>query len=190
MPGGTGDSSGMWIALIAVIGVTLAGCASSLPVYDGMARQPVPEAGSTQPSPSTRPQSGARSATGLNPVGSEIVRHALAMIGTPYRYGGASPRGFDCSGLVQYAYRQIGISVPRTTGQQFAAARRIDRRDAQPGDLLFFRFTRTVSHVGIYLGDGQFVHAPTSGRNVEVISLEQPFYRNHFISVGRLHTRT
>jgi murein DD-endopeptidase len=189
MTGRTLDSIGSPAALGAVIAVTLAGCASSLPVYDGSVPTPASEARSTEPTPSARPRTGARQAPGSNAVGSDVVRHALAMIGTPYRYGGASPRGFDCSGLVQYAYRQIGVSVPRTTEQQFAAARRIDRRDAQPGDLLFFRFTRTVSHVGIYLGDGRFVHAPTSGRNVEIMSLEQPHYRKHFVGIGRLPAR-
>ena len=91
-----------------------------------------------------------------------IVETALAYRGVPYRNGGSDPKGFDCSGLVQYAYGQAGIRVPRTTAQQFGAATRIDRREARPGDLLFFRISRTVSHVGIYIGNGEMIHAPAA----------------------------
>ena len=87
------------------------------------------------------------------PARHEIVRIAEQLIGTPYRYGGNSPHGFDCSGLVQYTHRQAGIDVPRTTGSQLAQARIPERRYLLPGDLLFFHIDVQKSrHVGIYEG--------------------------------------
>jgi murein DD-endopeptidase len=169
------------MALIAAA-LLLAGCASSLPVYEGT-RPSGDTARSTPPSGAPVP-----SVRG-NDTGAQLARQALAMLGAPYRYGGATPAGFDCSGLVQYAYQQLGLAVPRTTEEQYSNAQLIRRRNMQPGDLLFFQFTHTVSHVGIYLGDGRFVHAPTTGRNVEIMALDQPYYRDGFIGAGRLHAR-
>jgi murein DD-endopeptidase len=111
---------------------------------------------------------------------------AVAMIGTPYRYGGSSPRGFDCSGLVQYSYSLAGLKVPRTSRDQYSAATPISLTDAEPGDLLFFRYDQKISHVAIYLGDERFVHAPSSGKQVSVASLKDPHYQQHFVRVGRL----
>jgi cell wall-associated NlpC family hydrolase len=108
------------------------------------------------------------------------------MIGKPYRYGGSSPRGFDCSGLVQYAYSSAGLKVPRTSRDQYGAATPISLTDAEPGDLLFFRYDQKISHVAIYLGDERFVHAPSSGKQVSVASLKNPHYQQHFVRVGRL----
>jgi len=118
--------------------------------------------------------------------GGQVARVATRMIGMPYRWGGAQPGGFDCSGLVQYSYNSVGHAVPRTSAAQFAASARVSLRDARAGDLVFFSFERKVSHVGIYLGDGRFVHAPSSGKHVEVASLRQPPYSQHFVAAGRL----
>ena len=111
---------------------------------------------------------------------------ASSLIGTPYRWGGAKPGGFDCSGLVQFSYKHVGRAVPRTSAAQYAASERLSLREAEAGDLVFFSFERKVSHVGIYLGDGRFVHAPSSGKQVEVASLRQPLYSKHFVAAGRL----
>lgn len=118
-------------------------------------------------------------------VGDRAAAAALDQLGVPYRYGGSGPRGFDCSGLVQYAYARAGISVPRTTGQLWSAARTIRRGDLRAGDLLFFRIDGKMSHVGLYLGGGRFIHAPQSGRTVSVTSLDTPFYRAALIRTGR-----
>lgn len=97
-------------------------------------------------------------------VRGEVAHTAYDMLGTPYRYGGDTPRGFDCSGLVYYAYRRAGVTVPRDTVQQFRHTRTVSLRHLRPGDLLFFRLAgRRVSHVGIYIGDGKFIHAPPKG---------------------------
>ena len=120
-------------------------------------------------------------------VRSAIAQIALSMVGVPYRYGGAHPaEGFDCSGLVYYSYSSNGQVVPRTSQAQFDAARKIPLEEAAEGDLLFFRDQEKLSHVGIYLGDGQFVHAPSSGDSVRVASVDAPYYQRHLVAVGRL----
>lgn len=113
---------------------------------------------------------------------------ATTLVGTPYRYGGDSPQaGFDCSGLIYYAYGQNGREVPRTVLGQYRASAPVLPRELRPGDLVFFRTEqRRVSHVGIYLGDGRFVHAPSSGRNVSIGRVDHPYWRKRFIRGGRL----
>jgi cell wall-associated NlpC family hydrolase len=121
--------------------------------------------------------------------GRAVLQVAQSRIGAPYRYGGAGPDAFDCSGLVAYAYGQVGTTVPRTAAQQFAAAVPVPRSELRPGDLVFFRLaSRNVSHVGIYAGDDQFVHAPQSGGNVRMASLDEDHFRRSFAGGGRLHS--
>ncbi len=125
---------------------------------------------------------------GGKPIGkvhSGVADIALQMIGAPYRYGGRAPDGFDCSGLVYFSYQQAGISVPRSSKEQFKATNPIDLDDARAGDLLFFRNLFKVSHVAIYLGDGRFVHAPATGKQVSVASMDNSYYREHFVRAGR-----
>lgn len=119
--------------------------------------------------------------------GEQAAAIALEQVGVPYRYGGNSRAGFDCSGLVQFSYGQAGVSTPRTTGQLWAAAAPVSSAEMRTGDLLFFRIDGKMSHVGMYLGRGRFVHAPQSGRTVSVASLDAPFYRRAFIRAGRLY---
>jgi cell wall-associated NlpC family hydrolase len=115
-----------------------------------------------------------------------VVRTAYDMLGTPYRYGGESPRGFDCSGLVQFAYAQAGIAVPRSTRQQYAIAWPLPPEHLQPGDLLFFRLnSRGVSHVGIYVGDGKFIHAPSTGKRVDLANVKDGYWSRRLVSGGR-----
>ena len=120
-------------------------------------------------------------------LGARAAAVALDQVGTRYRYGGEDPQGFDCSGLVHYAYSQAGMAVPRTTTQLWAAAANVDRADLQAGDLLFFRIDGKMAHVGVYLGQRRFVHAPQSGRRVSVASLDAPFYRKALLRAGRLY---
>lgn len=110
-----------------------------------------------------------------------IVSTAERLVGTPYRLGGESPSGVDCSGLVQYTYRQAGIAVPRSAAAQFQAGQ--PQRQVLPGDLLFFRTSasRQVSHVGIYAGDGQMIHASSSSHRVRKVSLRQAYWRRHLV---------
>lgn len=151
------------IALLAAVGLLLSGCSWHA--------ERAPESASQRHASSLR----LRAAT-----------VAQDMVGVRYRYGGSTPRGFDCSGLVHYAYQSAGLNVPRTSVDQYRAARLISLHDASPGDLLFFKGWRSVSHVGIYLGDNRFVHAPSKGKSVTVTRLDDEYYRTRLVSVGRL----
>ena len=120
--------------------------------------------------------------------GQALLQAAESRIGAPYRYGGAGPDAFDCSGLVSYAHRRIGITVPRTAAEQFAAATPVPRSGLRPGDLVFFRLAgREVGHVGIYAGEDRFVHAPQSGGQVRMASLEDDWYRQRYVGAGRFY---
>lgn len=112
---------------------------------------------------------------------------AAKMVGRPYRFGGASPSaGFDCSGLVQYSFRHAGVKLPRSTEEQLRTSSRVSRSSLRPGDLVFFdQDGKKNSHVGIYLGDGRFVHAPSSGKNVRTDRLDAPYWRRHFTEARR-----
>ncbi|MGQ0429034.1 MAG: C40 family peptidase [Gammaproteobacteria bacterium] len=116
-----------------------------------------------------------------------VAQLALSMVGVKYQYGGAHPReGFDCSGLVYYTYTSLGHDVPRTSREQFETALEIPLAKAAEGDLLFFQDQEKLSHVGIFLGEGRFVHAPSSGGTVSVANLDSPYYQRHLVAVGRL----
>ncbi len=120
-------------------------------------------------------------------IGERATAVALAQVGVPYRYGGESPAtGFDCSGLVHYAYVEAGRSLPRTTSSLWSYTERVPRSRLVPGDLVFFSIEGKMQHVGLYIGSDRFVHAPSSGRSVSVESLSSPFYSNALLSGGRL----
>jgi len=123
--------------------------------------------------------------TAGNPGAAALVA-AETHIGAPYRYGGAGPDAFDCSGLVAYSYAQAGIMLPRTAAQQFAVVTPVPKRDLKPGDLLFFRVNgRDVGHVGIYAGDDRLVDAPQTGGKVRMVRLDDEWYRERYIGAGR-----
>lgn len=114
---------------------------------------------------------------------------ALVTVGARYHYGGTSlDTGFDCSGLVAHVYeRAWGIELPRSTQEQRRVGRPIKRTELQPGDLVFYNTRkRPFSHVGIYLGDGDFVHAPRPGQRVRVESINNPYWRARFSGARRL----
>jgi cell wall-associated NlpC family hydrolase len=115
----------------------------------------------------TKSSSGASASTGVaaSGVGARAVSIASRFLGTPYRYGGSSPRGFDCSGLVQYVYGQLGVKLPRTAAAQAGAVKRIPRSQARPGDLVLFP---GGGHIGIYVGDGKMLDAPHTGTVVQI----------------------
>lgn len=117
--------------------------------------------------------------------GDRAAAIALQQVGVPYRYGGSSPSGFDCSGLVHYSYARAGHSVPRTTQSLWHSVTPVSTSQMRAGDLLFFRIEGKMSHVGMYIGGGEFVHAPSSGKVVSVASLRADFYRDALIRAGR-----
>jgi len=119
--------------------------------------------------------------------GAKIFSIAQDFLGVPYRYGGADPSGFDCSGLVQFSHRHAGVNVPRTTAAQYKAVHPVTQAELKPGDLIFFRIQRRVSHVGIYAGEGQFIHAPSSGKHVKISSLNGPYWQKRVAKMGRFY---
>ncbi|MGF6147135.1 Probable endopeptidase Spr precursor [Kingella potus] len=118
--------------------------------------------------------------------GQELMLHSMDLVGTPYRWGGSSDTGFDCSGMVQYVYKNaIGINLPRSSRDMAAASRTISTRELQSGDLVFFNTSgRGISHVGLYLGGGKFLHAPRSGSTVQTESLSSPYYAKRLVKAG------
>ena len=141
--------------------------------------------GSNPPAPASEAASQPVSTSPRTTTGQRAAAIALDQVGVPYRYGGTTPGGFDCSGLVQYSYKRAGVAVPRTTGQLWSAMSPVGRHELRAGDLLFFKIEGKMSHVGLYLGEQRFVHAPQSGRKVSVESLSSPFYKAAFIRAGR-----
>jgi len=135
----------------------------------------------------TRHTSGAQAAplaAGASPLADAVIKNALALLGTPYVWGGTSPSGFDCSGFTQYVFAQSGVRIPRTADIQFAAGRPIAGYP-EPGDLVFFQtYEIGASHVGIYLGNGWFVQEIRP--NVHLSNFNASYFRMRYIGARRL----
>ena len=122
---------------------------------------------------------------GRNPV----VAAARSLTGAPYKWGGESPQtGFDCSGLTWWAYRQVGVDLPRVSYEQYEAGRAVGRREIRPGDLVFFRLRGNPKnmHVGIATDKGTFIHSPSEGGRVREDPLDTPYWRERFIGARRV----
>jgi cell wall-associated NlpC family hydrolase len=117
-------------------------------------------------------------------LGARAARFALHEVGVPYVWGGESPSGFDCSGLVRWSYLHVGIDLPHSSYALYDQGRRVPRRGMQPGDIMFFD---GLSHVGLYVGNGRMVHAPYTGTDVQVVSLGQ--WAGHFDGARRIAPR-
>ncbi len=120
----------------------------------------------------------------------ELVIQALTLIGVNYKYGGSSPdRGFDCSGLVTHVFQEvIGLTLPRNSQAMSRVGEKVDKTELQPGDLVFFNTRRQpFSHVGIYIGEERFVHAPRRGRDVEVSNLHSRYWNNRYNGARRVN---
>jgi len=117
-----------------------------------------------------------------------LLQHALALLGTPYRWGGTGSDGFDCSGLVGYVFHSaLGIDLPRVSRDMATTGELVtDRANLSPGDLVFFGHRGRVSHVGIYVGEGRFVHAPRTGRDVTVSSLDSGYWSGKYLEARRV----
>jgi cell wall-associated NlpC family hydrolase len=117
--------------------------------------------------------------------GLRVVKYAKKFLGVPYVYGGSSPRsGFDCSGFVRFVYAHFGVSLPHSSYAQFDDGRRVSRRSLRPGDLVFFD---GLGHVGLYIGNGRFIHAPHTGTRVRIQTLAG-WYSSRFVGARRLRT--
>ncbi|EGW40459.1 C40 family peptidase [Desulfosporosinus sp. OT] len=117
---------------------------------------------------------------------STIVEHALSLLGTPYVFGGTTKKGFDCSGFTQYIYRASGISLPRTSYNQFTSGVGVSKNELQLGDLVFFStYAKGASHVGIYIGGGRFVHADNPRLGVTITDLSNSYYAARYLGARR-----
>lgn len=117
-------------------------------------------------------------------TGERAARVALRVVGVPYRWGGESPSsGFDCSGLVRWAYGRVGVELPHNSYALYSEGRRVAETRLEPGDVLFFE---GLGHVGLYIGRGRMVHAPQTGREVEVIRLDGTNYGSRLIGARRV----
>lgn len=137
---------------------------------------------------STGPAAPATTSPGNSEWGDRLVSRAMNYLGTPYRYGGTSPKtGFDCSGFVYYLYGAVfGQQIPRMPHDMVREATPVARGDLQKGDLVMFGYRGTITHVGIYSGNGQFVHATHRGSPVMVTSLDADYYNTRYLKAVRL----
>jgi cell wall-associated NlpC family hydrolase len=160
------------LAVCLLASAIVAGCASG-----GGTPRPQPFPGANTPAP---PES--------RDDGADLIATAMALRGTPYRNGGTDPsRGFDCSGFVQWVFAQHGTLLPRETREQYSEGDRLDRDKVQAGDLVFFEtVSRGPSHVGIALGAGQFVHAPSSRGVVRVESYTSGYWASRWVGARRI----
>lgn len=144
----------------------------------------------TRPSSAPAPQRTWPAVAAADPAGANaVLMRAIGLVGTPYRYGGNTPEsGFDCSGLVAYVYRDVlDLRLPRTS-RELAQVQgpRIAPRELAPADLVFFGSSGNVSHVGIYVGEGRFVHAPSTGGTVRLDHLDGSYWRDHYTGAKRV----
>ena len=159
------------------------------PAADEMAPPTNPELAGALPGPEPLVRSGTSVLAGKRTppaaitaaTGERAVALAKAQLGKPYQWGAAGPDRFDCSGLVQYVYSNLGVPLPRVASQQAGSGVHVDRKDLAPGDLVFFRLNGSrIDHVGIYVGKGRFIHAPNKRRPVQVDSLNDSWWRRKF----------
>ncbi|GAB3784257.1 C40 family peptidase [Dyella agri] len=159
------------LALLTLAIALLAACA-------GAPRRP------SAATPSALANEPARGPEGGIAAANDVLFRAMALVGTPYHWGGNTPAGgFDCSGLVDYIYRNAtGLQLPRTSGEMADMDVRKVKRMTQlvSGDLVFFGIGGRISHVGVYVGKGRFVHAPNSGGTVRLDDIDGPYWRDHF----------
>jgi cell wall-associated NlpC family hydrolase len=168
------------VVLTGVLGLALVGCAVH------------PTDGSEPSAPERRGSAGESPAASAPAVSSPadpralMVASATAMLGEPYRFGGAAPGGFDCSGLVTFAAQSAGLNLPRTAKDQLRTGSRVGRDDLEPGDLVFMRLAHKELHVGIVVDGERFIHAPSRGGRVRIDSLAAPPYSAGFLGARRV----
>jgi cell wall-associated NlpC family hydrolase len=173
------------LAVVLAIG-SLAGCAKRVMRIEA----PV-EVAQVPPAESTPDKPAAQQPAAQQPAGSSLGHDAATLakeqLGKPYQWGASGPNKFDCSGLVMYVYDNLGVKLPRVTGEQAYAGVHVEREDLQPGDLVFFRLSGSrIDHVGIYLGHAKFVHAPRKHEPVRTDSLNDSYWGGRFKGARRL----
>jgi len=165
-----------WIVLIAAL--LIEGGCTSAPRFTGHPTEPAPE----------RAEAPAWQDSGVTSErGESVVDRAEDYLGTPYRNGGTSPSGVDCSGLTYSVFQSVGIRLPRSSSDQARVGEAIARSELSPGDLVFFGSGGTsISHVGIYAGDGEFIHASTRARSVRFDRLDNKYFANRYVTARRV----
>jgi cell wall-associated NlpC family hydrolase len=130
---------------------------------------------------------GVKAVSQQQPVkGEAVVASALKFKGTPYKFGGDSPKAFDCSGFVWYVFKQQGITLPRTADRQFETGKALLVKELKPGDVVFFTtYEKGASHCGIYVGEGKFVHA-SSSHGVSVAALNDSYWKPRYLGARRM----
>ena len=123
----------------------------------------------------------------------DLLMSAMSLLGVSYRFGGSSPTsGMDCSGFIQYIFRQaLNVNLPRTSAEMATVGKPVDKSDLQVGDLVFFaRNGKRIGHVGMYIGEGKFIHAPRTGKDIEIQSLNKPYYVKTYAGARRVSSST
>ncbi|WP_138204038.1 C40 family peptidase [Haloimpatiens lingqiaonensis] len=118
--------------------------------------------------------------------GMGLIDYAKGFLGKPYVWGAEGPNAFDCSGLTLYVYRNVGISLPHYTGSQAELGKAVKRNELMPGDLIFFNTTGYLAHVGMYVGNGKFIHASSGGHRVIISDLSQSYYSSRYAKARRI----
>ena len=161
-------SCGRTLRVMVVLFIALLGCATNH-------KQPDFSSLSNKQHPTTPAQEG-------------VIQTALSLLGTPYRFGGTTPEGFDCTGFINYVYRHsVGTVLPRESHSLILVGKPISAKDLQPADLVYFKIERQKPlHTGIYIGNGKFIHAPSSKGRVNIQSLGVNYWRDRFIAARRV----
>ncbi len=119
----------------------------------------------------------------------DLIMNAMGLLGVAYRFGGTNPgQGLDCSGFMQYVFRQsLRINLPRTAAEMARVGNQVARSDLQPGDMVFFNTSGSrISHVGMYIGNNRFIHAPRTGKNIEITDMGQKYWNSRFVTARRV----
>jgi cell wall-associated NlpC family hydrolase len=170
-----------FVLAVAVLGALATGCAAK-----GTVATPRPFPGASVPPRSGVPAETPSAAITVQPA---VISLALSLRGTPYVNGGSDPSGFDCSGFVQWVFAQQGLALPREVKQQYRVGREIDTDDVKAGDLVFFETVSSgASHVGIALGGGEFVHAPSSRGVVRIERYMSGYWADRWVGARRVVT--
>ena len=136
--------------------------------------------------------SSGRRSSGSQDEAGDLIMNAMSLIGLSYRFGGNSPtQGLDCSGFMQYIFkRSMGITLPRTSAEMATVGQQVDRANLKPGDMVFFGGGGRVSHVGMYIGNDRFIHAPRTGRDIEITSMNGNYWKSRYITARRVDRST
>ena len=182
--------SRLLVAALVALSVTACASTGGVATPKPFPGAPTPPTGAPEPPPvvaATPPPPAAVPPPVAKGTSASLIETALGFLGTPYRWGGSDPSGFDCSGFVQWVFSRIGAALPREVREQYRAGRPVDDDEVRPGDLVFFQtVAKGASHVGIALGNGQFVHAPSSKGVVRIERYTAGYWAQRWVGARRV----